>query len=48
MVLRGDQQVAGKDDNINKIFAPVANQTLARMMLSIAASLDLEVKMYDV
>jgi hypothetical protein len=48
MVLRGDRQVAGKDYDINKIFAPVANQTLARTMLSIAASLDLEVKMYDV
>ena len=48
MVLRGDRQVAGKDYDINKIFAPVANQTLARTMFSLAASLDLEMMMVDV
>ena len=48
MVLRGDRQVAGRDYDVNKIFAPVANQTLARTMLSLTASLDLEVMMIDV
>jgi len=48
MVLRGDRQVAGRDYDVNKIFAPVANQTLARTMISLAASLDLEMDMADV
>lgn len=48
LVLRGDKQVAGRDYDPNKVFAPVANQTLARTMLSIAANLDLEVDMVDV
>ena len=48
MVLRGDRQVAGRDYDVNKIFAPVANQTLARTMFSLAASLDLEMTMVDV
>lgn len=47
-VVRGDSQRAGLDYNVNDIFAPVANQTLARTVLSLVASLDLECDMVDV
>ena len=47
-VCRGDRQRPGLDFDINKIFAPVANQTLARLIFSIAARHDLEMDMVDV
>jgi hypothetical protein len=47
-VIRGNRQREGVDFDKNKLFAPVANQTLARMIFSLAASLDLEMDMVDV
>jgi hypothetical protein len=46
LVIRGDSQKPGID--YGEIFAPVAHNTLARLLLSIAAACDLEVDMVDI